>query len=107
MPGSGLVWTVIEKHKKRITGLTRIFSSLTLLSLTYSGLQEGGHKSSGGLLGAGQDGEGGDQQGQPRVTRHDDGVGRHTARPREPEHRRQVIRNTVSQFTVLVISLIL
>ena len=86
MTGPG-AWAVIEKHKKRITGLTRIFSSLTLLSLTYSGLQESRYQSPRGLLGAGEDGEGGHQQGQHRVTRHDDRVGRHTARPREPVSR--------------------
>ena len=76
MAGPG---AVIEKHKKRITGLTRISSDLT-----YSGLKEGGHKAPRGLLGAGQDGEGGDQQGQHRVTRHDNRVGGHTAGPGEP-----------------------
>ena len=74
------LWVVIEKHKKRITGLTKD-------PLTYSGLQEGGHKSPRGPLGAGQDGEGGDQQGQHRVTRHDDRVGRHTAGASEPGER--------------------
>ena len=55
--------------------------------LTYSGLQESRYQSPRGLLGAGEDGEGGHQQGQHRVTRHDDRVGRHTARPREPVSR--------------------
>ena len=91
MAGPG---AVIEKHKKRITqdytGLTRISSDLT-----YSGLKEGGHKSPRGLLGAGQDGEGGDQQGQHRVTRHDDRVGRHTARASEPGDRSLIRRNAM------------
>ena len=54
-------------------------------SPTYGRLERRGHHSPCGLLGAGQQREEGGQQGEHRVTRHDDGVGAHTARPREPE----------------------
>ena len=64
---------------------SRLDSPVYLQQLTYGRLERRGHHSPRGLLGAGEQREEGGQQGEHRVTRHDDGVGAHTARPREPE----------------------
>ena len=52
---------------------------------TYGRLQRCRHHAPCCLLGAGEQREEGGQQGEHRVTRHDDRVGAHAARPREPE----------------------
>ena len=64
-------------------------ANLSLLSpicVTYGGLESCGHEAPCGPPGAGEEGEGGDQQAEHGVADHDDRVGRHAGRPRVPAH---------------------